>query len=107
VIVRTAGDSTPHCSWELSEFVLLVKLIGAIDAAVTSELRAVAEVAGRQGFRTALVDLSEVTFFGAAGLNFLAGLAASGRTVQLVEIPQYLQIDRMLKAVGLERRMLY
>jgi anti-anti-sigma factor len=88
--------------WACERRFLYVRLSGEIDAAFEQELSAVIErTAGH--FRRAFVDLNQVTFFGATGLNFLSRLAGCGGAVQLIGVPEGVPIRRQLRAAGLER----
>ena len=74
---RTPGAQSPSTlvesvRWVRSDRLLLVWLRGAIDPVHADLLNAVRSDAAR-GDRVVL-DLSDVSFFGATGLNFLAGL---------------------------------
>ncbi|TQS45150.1 hypothetical protein [Cryptosporangium phraense] len=52
-----------------------------------------------------MIDTREVTFFGAAALNFLAMLAATGATVVVLDAAARLSIPRLVHAVGLQARV--
>lgn len=93
----------PECWGELRGTTLRVRLAGAVDHTMEARFRELlAEATGR--FERAVVDARQVTFFGAAGLNFLARLAATGATVQLLGSSE-LPLDRLLRAVGLQTRI--
>jgi anti-anti-sigma factor len=99
--MTAAEDGTPAgAEYVWADAVLLISLSGAIDADAQALLNAVLHTA-MAGFSRAVVDLTGVTFFGAPGLNLIAGLTARGDTVQLVGIPRHLPILEMLAAVDL------
>ncbi|MFG1928902.1 hypothetical protein [Cryptosporangium sp. NPDC048952] len=73
------------CSSQLHGTTLRVHLSGPIDLVMQDLLRRL--LTSRCGlFDRAIIDMREVTFFGATGVNFVAMLAATGATVQLLNV---------------------
>jgi anti-sigma B factor antagonist len=58
----------------------LIALVGEIDMTRAAELRAAVEAYRRSQSDNARVDMSEVTFCGSEGVEFLVGLLEAART---------------------------
>jgi anti-sigma B factor antagonist len=89
----------------LSDEVVTVLVRGEVDLTESGELRAVLADACAGPHRTAIVDLSGVTFMGSSGMGVLAQqyhtMAAEGRALQVTGCPPRLR--RAFEVTGLDQ----
>lgn len=104
-IVGAQPEACPAVVWSVEGAVLSVVLTGAIDASLYPRLGLLLSASSAR-FERADIDLEQVTFFGAAGLNLLAQLA-SGARVTLLGVPERSPIRRAVHAVGLDLLISY
>ena len=82
----------------------LITLVGEIDMARTAELRALVQAHAESRSIDAVVDMSEVSFCGTEGIEFLLGLLKgaqpNGGTVTVINPSDAVQ--RLIKICGLD-----
>jgi anti-anti-sigma factor len=81
-----------------------VTLVGDIDYAASKQLDAVVDRALRAGPREIRLDLADVTFFSAAGLNFLLRLRVAAKAEQAVLVAEPVPrcVQRVVTLAGID-----
>src|SRR5690349_20033483 len=83
-------------SWSVAGAVLTVRLTGAVDASLYPGIELLPSPAGCR-FERVELDLTAVSFFGAAGLSLLARLGSSCAPVGFVGVPERSPIRRAIR----------